>query len=91
MVDKILEELKCKLKEIASCSKDSYVSIGLSTQFATVNNIVKADEILISEEEISIESDNFELNFSYGCVDYGCDEYYFANDDMNLCVCLLGT
>ena len=93
MVNKILEELKYKLNEIASGSNDSYISIGLSTQFISMNNIVKADEILISENEININSNNFEFHFIYGKdinIDYGVDEYCINYNDMNLYVCLLG-
>lgn len=97
MVNKRLKELKNELDEIASCGGDAYVSVGLSTKFATINNVVKADEILFLENEIDIQSDHFNLNLNLTCdtniikYDYGIEsEYHIKNDDMELYINLMG-
>lgn len=98
MVDKILKELKDKLIEVASCGEDSHIAIGFDAGYVTMNNVVRADEILISEEQISIESDNLLMNVSCGCgtsitkINYGVEiEYCINNHDMHLYICLIGT
>lgn len=98
MVDKILEELKNKLNEVASCSNESAVSVILSAGLTTVNNIVKANEVEIYNEDISIQSGNFMVSFNYGNEanitknDFGFEsEYCIEKDDMSLYICLLGT
>lgn len=94
MVDKILTELKDKLIEATIGGRGNEVSVGVSAGCVTMNNIVKADEILISDDEINIESGNWMMNFSYG---YGTniikneDEYCINNNDMELHICLIGT
>lgn len=97
MVDKILNELKDELNVLAKCKDNSYVVIGLNTKFAMMNNIVKADEILISEDEILIQSGHlhmtFELDDNMTVTKYdGVEsEYYINNDDTELYINLLGT
>ena len=97
MVDKILNELKDELNALAKCEDNDYVVIGLNTKFAMATNIVKADEILVSEDEILIQSGHlhmtFELDDSMTVTKYdGVEsEYYINNDDTELYINLLGT
>ena len=98
MVNKILNELRNKLEEIVVISRDSYVSIGMTTNFVTMNNIVRADEINVHDDEIDVQSDNFMINLKHvseGKItkhDYGFEsEYIIKNDDMELYVSLMGT
>ena len=98
MVDKILNELKDELNRLANCKESGYISLGLSTKFATINNVVKADEILILDDEIVVRADHLNINFVLNddtnitkCV-YGVEsEYYINNDDTELYISLLGT
>ena len=98
MVDKILNELKNKLNEVADCSEGNYVSLGFTTKFATINNIIKADEISIFENSLDVQSGHLNINVNLASDvnitkhDYGVEsEYYINNDDMELYISLLGT
>lgn len=98
MGDKVLNELKDKLNGLANCKESGYVSLGLSTKFATINNVVKAGEILILDDEIVVHAGHLNINFVLNNdtditkYDYGVEsEYYINNDDTELYINLLGT
>lgn len=98
MVDKILNELKDKLNELSKCKQGDYITIGLNTKFVTMNNVVNADEILISDDTISVQSGHlnisFDLNSNMNAVKYDHgfeDEYFIGNKEAELYINLMGT
>lgn len=97
MVDQILNELKDELSALTKYKDNDYIAIGLNTKFATMNNIVKADEILILEDEILIQAGHLNITFSLDdsmrAVKYNGveNEYYINNDEAELYIDILGT
>lgn len=98
MVDKILNELKNKLNGLSKCKHDGYITIGLKTRFTTMNNIVKADEILILDDTIIVQSGHLSVSFDLEGdmnatkYNYGFeDEYYIGNKEAELYLNLMGT
>ena len=97
MVNERLIEIQNELEKIANSGKGACVSVGLSTKFAQINNVVEADEILFYEDMIRIQSGHFDLNLdltdgaSIVKYDYGVEsEYYINKDDTELYISLMG-
>lgn len=97
MVNRALNELKEILKELSKSKDERYIVLGLNTKAATMNNIVKADEILILDDSILIQSGHLNMTFelsedmSVAKYDYGVEnEFYISNNETELYFSLMG-
>lgn len=99
MVNELLEELKNKIKVAAEYG--NHVSIGLrvkSSNKLSLKHVINADCMLVLSDCISIEEDNFNLNFNYGKdiviqkEEIGFEENYtIQNDILELYLVVIGT
>ena len=99
MVNKLLEELKSKIK--IATESGSHMSIGLGVKNnnkLSLQHVVNADCVLVLNNCISIEEDNFNLDFNYGKdviiqkEEFGFEEsYIIQNDVLELYLMVIGT
>ena len=93
----LLYELKNKLIDLIK-EEASFVSIGFSSRGMSINNIVKAEDVLIADDCISICADDLHIDFNINDrVDiaknyYGFESgYIITNDGSELYIDILGT